>query len=302
MSKQLLSKQSSSEQSLSKRHPPKIPPKPDKILSRKKIAAAVRNASFGWLGALTDISLVSIYLLASGGAIHPGNANRIYSQAGKLFTKLRTARWQKSLRKSLYNLADAGMIENWQITNKGFARLKQLIPKYIEERPWNGWLYLTIYDIPENLRRSRMKLSNLMKQLAFGMLQKSVWVSFLDPEPFLADLIEWDELDDFVVTVKSRVSPRLKNGLIPLLANAFKLDNLNLRYEGFIDQVREDKSEPADLAVKYLAILRQDPQLPFRLLSEDWLGDKAYQIYLKKVISKMPHEYGQFISKLDKIV
>ncbi len=39
------------------------------------------------------------------------------------------------------------MIENWQITNKGFARLKQLIPKYIEERPWNGWLYLTIYDI-----------------------------------------------------------------------------------------------------------------------------------------------------------
>ena len=302
MLKQSLSKESLPEQSLPRRHPPKISPKSDKTSSRRKIAAAVRNASFGWLGALTDISLVSLYLLAAGAAIHPGNANRIYAQAGKIFTKLRTGRWQKSLRKSLYNLADAGMIENWEITDKGFSRLKELIPKYIESRPWNGWLYLTIYDIPENLRRSRMKLSNLMKQLAFGMLQKSVWVSFLDPEPFLADLIEWDELDDFVVTVKSRVSPRLRNGLIPLLANAFKLDNLNLRYEGFIDQVKEAKIESADLAVRYLAILRQDPQLPFRLLPQDWLGDKAHQVYVKKIIPKMPHEYGEFISKLDRLV
>lgn len=279
-----------------------VSPKAPSASARQKLAAAVRRASFGWLGTLTDVSLVSLYLLVAGGSAYPGNINRIYSTAGKLFSSLQAKRWQKSLQKSLYNLADAGMVENRRITNKGFARLKDLIPKYIENRPWNGWLYLTLYDIPENLNRSRHKLSKLLKQLSFGMLQKSVWVSFEDPEPFLEDLIEWDELEDFVVTVKSRVSPRLRKGLIPLLANAFKLDNLNLHYESFISQVKDDKAPPPDLAVKYLAILKDDPQLPFRLLPQNWLGDKAHQIYLKKVLPKMPHEYGQFISKLDKVV
>lgn len=268
---------------------------------RQKLAAAVRRASFGWLGTLTDVSLVSLYLLVAGGSAHPGNINRIYATAGKLFSSLQTKRWQKSLQRSLYNLAESGLIENRQITNKGFARLKQLIPTYIEDRPWNGWLYLTVYDIPENLCRSRKKLSNLMKQLSFGCLQKSVWVSFEDPEPFLADLIEWDELEDFVVTVKSRVSPRIRKGLIPLLAKAFKLDNLNLHYRAFINLVKDGKTAPEDLAVRYLAVLKDDPQLPFRLLPKDWLGDKAYNVYLKQVIPRMPHEYGQFISKLDRL-
>lgn len=270
--------------------------------ARKKLAAALRRASFGWLGTLADVSLVSLYLLAAGGSANPRNINRIYNTAGKLFSSLQTKRWQKSLQRSLYNLADSGLIENRKITNKGFARLKQLIPTYIEDRPWNGWLYLTLYDIPENLSRSRKKLSNLMKQMSFGCLQKSVWVSFEDPEPFLEDLIEWDELEEFVVTIKSRVSPRIRKGLVPLLANAFKLDNLNLRYRAFIDLAKDGKTPPEDSAVRYLAILKDDPQLPFRLLSENWLGDKAHNIYLKQVVPKIPHEYGQFISKLDRMV
>lgn len=277
-------------------------PDGNKNSTRQKLAAAVRRASFGWLGTLTDVSLVSLYLLAAGGSAYPGNINRIYSTAGKLFSSLQAKRWQKSLQKSLYNLADVGMVRNRKITNEGFARLKDLIPKYIENRPWNGWLYLTLYDIPENLRAKRDKLSNLMRQMSYGMLQKSVWVSFEDPEPFLEDLIEWDELEDFVITVKSRVSPRLRKGLIPLLVNAFKLDDLNLRYEALINQTKGGKISPENLTIKYLAVLKDDPQLPFRLLPRNWLGDKAHQIYLKKVLPKMPHEYGQFISKLDKII
>lgn len=270
------------------------------LSARQKLGAAVRRASFGWLGTLTDVSLVSLYLLVAGGSAYPGNINRIYATAGQLFSSLQTKRWQKSLRKSLENLSRAGLVENRKITNKGFARLKQLIPTYIENRPWNGWLYLTLYDIPENLRRSRDKLSELMRRLSYGMLQKSVWVSFDDPEPFLEDLIEWDELEDFVVTVKCRVSPRLRKGLIPLLSNAFKLDNLNLRYQGFINLARDGKTSPQDLAVRYLAILKDDPQLPFRLLPESWLGDKAHHIYLKQILPKMPNEYGDFISRLDR--
>jgi len=126
-------------------------------------------------------------------------------------------------------------------------------------------------------------------------------VSFLDPEPFIEDIIEMNELEDFVLILKTKPVGRARKNLIPILAAAHGLDNLNLRYEAFIDQVKEAKIEPADLAVRYLAILKQDPQLPFRLLPQNWLGDKAHQIYVKKVLSKMPHEYGQFISKLDRL-
>ena len=129
-----------------------------------------------------------------------------------------------------------------------------------------------------------------------------VWVSFLDPEPFIEDIIEMNELEDFVLILKTKPVGRARKNLIPILAAAHGLDNLNLRYEAFIDQVKEAKIEPADLAVRYLAILKQDPQLPFRLLPQNWLGDKAHQIYLKKVLPKMSHEYGEFISKLLKSI
>ncbi|MBU1327173.1 hypothetical protein KKB64_04890 [Patescibacteria group bacterium] len=34
-------------------------------------------------------------------------------------------------------------------------------------------------------------------------------------------------------------------------------------------------------ATRYLSILRDDPQLPFQLLPDNWLGLKAYQLYRK---------------------
>jgi len=283
--------------------PPELKSSP-KVSGRETLSRLIKEASFGWLGTAQDLALVALYASAKlhRGAFVPISTDKVMKDAAKLFTNLQDRRVQKSLRKSLYSLADDGFRRGSEITNRGFARLKHIIPKYIDQRPWNGWLYLTIYDIPENIKRSRDKFRNLMKQLSFGMLQESVWASFTDPEPFLADLIEWDQLEDFVITVKSRVSPRLRKGLIPLLAKAFKLDNLNLRYEAFINRVKEAKSAPPDLAIKYLAILKDDPQLPFRLLPRNWLGDKAYQVYVKKILPKMPHEYGQFISKLDKIV
>lgn len=277
-------------------------PVTDKSSPRQKLAAAVRRASFGWLGTLTDVSLVSLYLLVAGGSAYPGNINRIYSTAGKLFSSLQAKRWQKSLQKSLSNLASAGMVENQRITNKGFARLKDLIPKYIEDRQWNGWLYLTLYDIPENLKRSRQKLRKQLEVLSYGMLQESAWVSFDDPEPFIEDIIEMNELEDFVLILKTKPVGRARKNLIPILATAYGLKNLNLRYEVFLDLVTQNQKSVEELALRFLSILKDDPQLPFRLLPENWLGNKAHQIYLKKVLPKMPHEYGQFISKLDKVV
>lgn len=272
-----------------------------KISARIALAKAVKDASFGWLGTVADLGLVTLFLAAAGSGMHRGNANKIYGAAGKLFTSLRSQRLQKSLKHSLYHLADSGYRSGWKVTSEGFKRLKQIMPHYIEDRGWDGWLYLIIYDIPENLSRSRQNLRKQLQNIDCGMLQESVWVGLDDPEPFIEDTIEMNELEDFVLILKTKPVGRARKNLLPILAEAYGLKNLNLRYRGFLDLVNQNNKPPQELCLRFLAILKDDPQLPFRLLPQDWLGDKAHHIYLKQILPKMPNEYGDFISRLDRL-
>jgi phenylacetic acid degradation operon negative regulatory protein len=272
-----------------------------KTSTRIALAQAVKDASFGWLGTAADLGLVALFLAAAGSGMHRGNANRIYGVAGKLFTSLRSKRLQKSLKHSLYHLIDSGYRSGWKVTSEGFKRLKRIMPHYIEDRMWDGWLYLVSYDIPENLKRSRENLRKALAAIDCGMIQDSVWVALSDPEPFIEDTIEMNELQDFVLILKTKPTGRARKNLLPILAAAYDLKNLNLRYGGFLELVKENKKPAEELGLRFLSILKDDPQLPFRLLPKDWQGDKAHQIYLKKVLPKMPNEYGQFISKLERI-
>lgn len=268
---------------------------------RAAIAQAVRDASFGWLGTAADLGLVALFLAAAGGGMHRGNANRIYGAAGKLFASLRSKRLQKSLKHSLYHLADSGYRSGWKVSSEGFKRLKQIMPHYIGDRAWGGWLYLVTYDIPENLKRSRENLRKQLQTIDCGMIQDSVWVSPDDPEPFIEDTIELNELEDFVLILKTKPVGRARKNLLPILAAAYDLKNLNLRYGGFLELIKENTKPPEELALRFLAILKDDPQLPFRLLPKNWQGDKAYQVYVRKILPAMPNEYGQFVSKLDRL-
>lgn len=275
--------------------------KAKQISRREAITQAVKDASFGWLGTAADLGLVALFLAAAGGGMHRGNVNRIYGAAGKLFTRLRSKRLQKSLKHSLYHLIDSGYRSGWKVSSEGFKRLKRIMPHYIEERGWDGWLYLVTYDIPENLKRSRENLRKTLQAIGCGMIQDSVWVSLSDPEPFIEDTIEMNELRDFVLILKTKPTGRARKNLLPILAAAYGLKNLNLRYRGFLELVKENTKPPEELALRFLAILKDDPQLPFRLLPKDWQGDKAYQVYARKILPAMPHEYGQFVSKLESI-
>ncbi len=44
-------------------------------------------------------------------------------------------------------------------------------------RPWDGRWRLVMFDLPENLNRQRVKLRRVLKDLKFGYLQNSVWLS-----------------------------------------------------------------------------------------------------------------------------
>lgn len=262
------------------------------------VSQTIKDAGFGWLGTVVDLSLVTLVLGVAGMGANPRNAGKIVEEAGKLFTSLRQKRLQKSLRSSLYHLSELGWRKEWGITNEGFKRLKEVIPVYRETRSWDGWLYLVIYDIPENLRRSREKLRIRMKELKFGLLQESAWVSLEDPQTFLGEVIEWNELEDYVLVLKTKLVGKNRRNIVQVLAKTFGLDFLNLQYKSFLELAEAGKMEVGELALRFLSALKSDPQLPYRLLPKDWLGDKAYKIYRDKILPKMPHEYGEFVEKL----
>ena len=66
-----------------------------------------------------------------------------------------------------------------------------------------------------------------------------------------------------------------------LIQELYHLDELNTRYDAFIEGYRAKKYPNLWGASLYLSILRDDPQLPRPLLPKDWLGDKAYELATK---------------------
>lgn len=280
--------------------------------TKRAVKQAIKDATFGWLGTAKDLALVA--LVAAVG-LHQAaytsrkSAFRVIGDAGMLFEKLRSQRLQKSLRHGLYQLADAGYRDGWQVTDEGYRRIKELVPKYIpsEKREWNGSIYFAMFDIPENLRRSREKFRNILEQIGFRMIQESVWMGFDDPTFLLEDDLKRLELEDYVLMTKAE-PPLEQSSLMLFVRKAYRLDQINLRYKAFLEHIhgpmknrltaRDKDYRPSELALMYLSILKSDPQLPSVLLPDDWVGDQAFLAYKDVVIKKLPHRDNDFVNSL----
>lgn len=280
--------------------------------SKRTVKQAIKDATFGWLGTAKDLALVTLVTavgLHQAAYMSRKSAFQVIEDAGILFENLRSQRLQKSIRHGLYQLADAGYRDGWQVTDEGYRRLKELVPKYIppEQREWNGSIYFVMFDIPENLRRSREKFRNILGEIGFRMIQESVWMGFDDPTFLLEDDLERLELQDSVLMTKAE-PPLEQSSLILFVRKAYRLDQINLRYQAFLEHIHEpmknrltarDKDyRPSELALMYLSILKSDPQLPLVLLPDDWVGDQAFLAYRDEVIKKLPHQDNDFVKAL----
>ena len=76
-----------------------------------------------------------------------------------------------------------------ELTSKGKERLKRRFPIFMKGK-WDGSFMIVVFDIPEKDRRARDDLREKLKELGFGQLQESVWVS---PYHFEDDLKEFFE-------------------------------------------------------------------------------------------------------------
>ena len=66
-----------------------------------------------------------------------------------------------------------------------------------------------------------------------------------------------------------------------LIRRVYRLDALNERYTEFIEKYERKKNLTSvfGMSTDYFSILKDDPQLPFVLLPDDFLSEKAYLVY-----------------------
>ncbi|MBU1085470.1 MAG: PaaX family transcriptional regulator C-terminal domain-containing protein [Candidatus Beckwithbacteria bacterium] len=177
-----------------------------------------------------------------------------------------------------------------KITKSGLKRLDSLLPVYQKKRKWNGRLNLITYDISEKHRHKREILAKWLKSQNAIMLQKSVWVSVFDLSKNLNKYKNQFLLKDQGVILTSE----LKKGegvnertISELIEDWYQLSALNLRYDNFISWVKMEKrfgiQDKMILQMRYLSILKDDPQLPFGILPKNWKGDQAYKLYKNKL-------------------
>lgn len=178
-------------------------------------------------------------------------------------------------------------IENGEIvlelTSVGKKRIQRDFPLLgWQNKSWDKTWRIAIFDIEEKNKWVRDSFRQKLKELGFGCLQKSVWIS---PYDFLQDFKEFLEehsLEDNVVLLETS---NFYYGDIKQLADKlWHLEEINSYYRTLEEKLKQVKSLTNNSdRVNMLKILREkvirvylkDPHLPKEFLPDDWQGNEV---------------------------
>lgn len=256
----------------------------------KKVVTTVAQASEGVISTVVDATLLLLFLSAEfggGGRPGPGGVWRAYDRAYEDWGAVN----YESIKRALYTLGKQGLTKtsgrgdhlHAEITKKGKERLKARVPFYDEKRVWDGKIYLVTYDVVEERKSDREVLREHLKKIGCGMLQKSVWLTVYDPSDVLREFIKSRGLTGSVLVSRLGKDGGVgQKGVGELVAEVYDLEELNDRYRKYLNQYSGKKKFSKSAAIfDFLSILRDDPQLPFKLLPDDWAGAHAYKVFRK---------------------
>jgi phenylacetic acid degradation operon negative regulatory protein len=176
----------------------------------------------------------------------------------------------------------------YALTESGRQRLwGKLDPEKRWSRPWDGVWRMVIFDVPESRNALRSRLRRNLRELRFGWLQNSVWLS---PDP-VHELTA--ELRAHKVTVESLLffegRPAGSETDAELVSGAWDMALLAKRHADYLRLLRQ--RPPAGKAWKmadwsawidaefrgWQAVTRLDPFLPEPLLPEGYAGKAVLQ-------------------------
>lgn len=159
--------------------------------------------------------------------------------------------------------------------------------------PWDGYWYLTGFEIPEARRGARDAIRNLLVELGAAPIQSGLYAYAFDLTDFVLQLAAHLEVSDTVTSfVTGAIQVGNDNGDEELVNRLWPLAALADRYAG-VEQQLAIVIEQAPLidgdrlaalmfaaTLDIEAVLRDDPLLPAELLPADWAGRQARQAFM----------------------
>lgn len=254
---------------------------------------AVNRFTWGVLDTLSDVTLFQIALmgaaLTTSGGHTAHTTGKIFAKAKRVYHELSPEFKPSQVRNALQQMRRKGLINTIKskhyeayITKRGQAQLKCHLPQYQQNRPWDKRIYLVSYDIPETNKTIRDQLRKYLQQVKCATLHKSLYISIYNPRGLLR---EWSE--NYIKSGEVLISDMGADGALgetslkELVIRAFGLQSLNDQYQNFLHQFplssRHQLVTRSQAFFCFNGILTHDPQLPFELLPDWWLGDKAWR-------------------------
>lgn len=245
----------------------------------------VQDVTSGICGSVIDLLIWQIALVgASFGKYSSRGVYQAFREADEFLQEINhhtlASSWHKLTKKRLIIYAKRDNLYSPQITEFGKKRLASIFPKFFVKRPWDKRIYLITYDVPETAHKKRDKLRYFLRQIGSKLLQESTWLTPYNPREMLNDFVKENRIPGAIIISDIGTDGGVgETSIQDLLMKLYGLEKLNERYEEFMKDVKRGNKQLRYLLFQYLAILRDDPQLPFELLSRGWRGDKAYSIY-----------------------
>lgn len=259
----------------------------------RELRRFVSRASWGVVKTLGGLILYEIAfgvaLATTGGGKSARTVHRASRRADDIADLLFASLDPSKIRGALYQLRRKGLISTvkgkWyeaQLTKRGFEELGQHAPRYREQRPWDKRVYLVSYDIEEEDQQLRKLLHRFLLDIRCAPIQKSAFLSVYNPRGLIRSW-QQEHLASGDILV-SDLGPDGSFGDRPLpemVHDAYRLGDINRDYSKFLQlfpvSVRNNPSRRLSAWFNFHSILEKDPQLPFELLPDDWLGDRAYE-------------------------
>ena len=257
-------------------------------MRRKLVAQKILIASEGLVATVTDLVLfLSILPFSMAGAYTSIDVTRRFEDVQKLIGEDLNYR---TIKNTIAKLVVAGLITKSPtrnsleitITKLGRTRLTSVIPRYHEKRPWDDHLYLVSYDMPAKPKRKRDLLREYLRRIGAVLLQESLWLTPYNPRDIVHDFVRAQDIGGSIIVSKLGTDGAIGEEKLPdLIRRVYRLDALNERYTEFIEKYERKKNLTSvfGMSTDYFSILKDDPQLPFVLLPDDFLSEKAYLVY-----------------------
>lgn len=255
-------------------------------MKHKTLSAQLLSVTDGLVGSVTNLVLLQLYFFVSvGGVKTMGDASRVVEEVHGM---LDTVNYD-TIKRAIAYLVKQELIARpkkrdaltFSITKLGRERIAQLVPTYRTERPWDGHIYLISYDIPKHHNNSRDLLRDYIRRTGGALLQESLWINPYNPTVILEEFVRSRGIVGTVLVSKLGIDGTIGDETLPeLISRVYILDELARRYEAFLDAYPQSTKPPkTKITVDYLAILKDDPQLPFALLPKDFPSEVAWKRY-----------------------